>query len=177
MISIEPYSLDHISRHAEAAQESHATVFPWLAWCKADYQQLDSRDWIEHCMQAYLKNEKWEFAIIDSESQDFLGGVGLNFPNRVNGNLVNLGYWVRSGRAGGNIATMASRVALDFAFNQLEFERVEIMASTLNHASNRVAEKLGAIREGTLRSRLLVHGKYHSAAIYSILRNEWQKQK
>jgi ribosomal-protein-serine acetyltransferase len=34
--------------------------------------------------------------------------------------------------------------------------------------SQRVAEKSGALREGVLRNRLLLHGKIHDAAMYSL---------
>ena len=39
-----------------------------------------------------------------------------------------------------------------------------------NVASRRVAEKAGAVYEGTMRSRLQVHGTRHDAAMYAFVR-------
>jgi len=55
------------------------------------------------------------------------------------------------------------------AFEQLHLHRVEIIAAVKNLASQRVAEKAGAMREGILRRRLLINGNHHDAIIYSLL--------
>jgi len=38
-----------------------------------------------------------------------------------------------------------------------------------NAASIRVAEKIGGVREGVLRSRLLLHGEFHDAVLFSVI--------
>ena len=48
--------------------------------------------------------------------------------------------------------------------------RIEVLVAVGNVASRRVAEKSGAVYEGTLRSRLLVHGTRHDAAMYAFIR-------
>jgi len=48
--------------------------------------------------------------------------------------------------------------------------RLEVVVSVENAASLRVAEKAGAIREGVLRSRLLLHGRMHDAVMLAFVR-------
>jgi len=72
--------------------------------------------------------------------------VGLNQFNR-NHQLCNLGYWVRTSRAGRGVASSAGRLAARFALAELNLHRVEVLAATGNHASQRAAEKMGAVRE------------------------------
>ena len=48
--------------------------------------------------------------------------------------------------------------------------RIEILAAVGNVPSQHVAEKAGAICEGILRQRLLLHGVAHDAVVFSILR-------
>jgi len=83
--------------------------------------------------------------------------------------VVNLGYWVRSSCARRGVTTAAARMTAQFALKELRMGRVEILASVKNLPSQRVAEKLGAVREGILRNRLLLHGSYHDAVIYSLV--------
>ena len=70
--------------------------------------------------------------------------------------VVNLGYWVRTSRTRQGISTTATRLLARFGFEELNLNRIEITAAISNKASQRVAEKAGAIREGFLRNRLVV---------------------
>ena len=82
----------------------------------------------------------------------------------------NLGYWVRSSAASKGVATAATKLTRDWGFANTDLVRIEILVATGNIASRRVAEKSGALYEGTLRSRLTVHGTRHDAAMYSFVR-------
>ena len=84
--------------------------------------------------------------------------------------FANLGYWVRSSAAGRGVAPAAVRLLADWAFRETDLLRLEIVAAVGNRRSQRVAEKAGAIREGVLRDRLLLHGQPHDVVIYAILR-------
>jgi RimJ/RimL family protein N-acetyltransferase len=64
-------------------------------------------------------------------------------------------------------------LAVEWAFANTEIERIEVVAALKNGRSQRVAEKAGALREGIARSRLLLQGQFHDAAIYSFIRSGW----
>jgi RimJ/RimL family protein N-acetyltransferase len=55
---------------------------------------------------------------------------------------------------------------------RLGLERVEILTAVENEASRRVAERAGATLEGTVRHRFLLHGVYHDAHLYSLVRTD-----
>ena len=62
------------------------------------------------------------------------------------------------------------RLAADYAFNQTALVRLEIVCAVDNLRSQRAAEKTGAVREGILRSRLVLRGKPTDAVMYGIAR-------
>lgn len=98
----------------------------------------------------------------------------LNYIHRV----ANLGYWTRSSAVGRGVGTIATRLVARFGFEQLGLQRIEIVAAVGNRASQRVAEKVGATREGVLRRRLLIHGKSQDAFVYSLVSEDaegWPK--
>ncbi len=66
-------------------------------------------------------------------------------------------------------ATRAVRLLARFGFEELGLGRIEIVAAVGNKASQRVAEKAGAHREGVLRRRLCLHDEYHDAVMYSLI--------
>jgi RimJ/RimL family protein N-acetyltransferase len=110
-----------------------------------------------------------------------LGSCGLNRLDWLT-LYGNLGYWVRSSAAGTGVATAATRLLLDFAFERLGLFRVEIVAAVGNLASQRVAEKVGATREGCARNRCRGGGVQHDAYVYSVIpvdiigKPEWRNQ-
>ena len=83
----------------------------------------------------------------------------------------NLGYWVRVDAANRGTATAAVGLLRQWAFQHTDLERLEIVVALGNLASQRVAAKSGATREGTLRRRLLLHGRHHDAALFSLVRD------
>jgi RimJ/RimL family protein N-acetyltransferase len=56
-----------------------------------------------------------------------------------------------------------------FGFAELGLQRIEILAAIPNIASQRVAEKAGAVREGVLRKRLLIRGVSQDAVMFSLV--------
>ena len=62
-----------------------------------------------------------------------------------------------------------------WAFNTLDLNRVQSEADTRNAASGRVLEKLGFLREGTLRENCIVDGEASDSWVYGLLRREWEQ--
>lgn len=168
VVAIRPYAPGDADALFEAAVESVERVYPWLPWCHPGYTREESVDWIERVMQLRRARAAFEFAVTDAADGRFLGGVGVNEINDVH-RFANLGYWVRTGAAGHGVATRAARLAAAFALEELELHRVEILAAVDNRASQRVAERVGARREGVLRRRLLLHGRPTDVVLFSIV--------
>ena len=66
-------------------------------------------------------------------------------------------------------------MAARFGFEELGLHRIEIVAAVENIASQRVAEKAGAVREGVLRKRLLIRGESQDAVLFSLLPEDLAK--
>ena len=111
---------------------------------------------------------EYDFVILDKQNRIFLGGCAIDQINRKH-NFANLGYWIRSSQTGKGIATAAVRLISRFGFETLGFTRLEIVAAVQNRASQRVAEKVGAIREGIHRNRHVVRDKMYDAVMFSLI--------
>jgi RimJ/RimL family protein N-acetyltransferase len=152
----------------EAVRESIAEVSQWLPWCHQGYSIEESRDFVA-TRNVRSQGDEWvSFAVIDQSSGRFLGGVGINFINRIH-QFANLGYWVRTSAAGHGVATRAAKLAARFGFAELGLHRIEIVAAVDNLASQRVAERAGAVREGIMRRRLSINGVPHDAVLFSLV--------
>jgi RimJ/RimL family protein N-acetyltransferase len=152
----------------EAARESAAEVFPWLAWCHAQYSMAEAAEWIRSKARLAAEGREYAFAMVGPDGR-YLGGCGLNQINH-NHRFANVGYWVRSSATGRGVATQAVHQLADFAFGETDLVRLEIVCAVGNVRSQRVAERAGAVREGVLKNRLLLHGQPVDAVMYSLVR-------
>jgi RimJ/RimL family protein N-acetyltransferase len=165
---LRPFREEDASALYEAVRESICEVSPWLPWCHENYSIEESREFINSRELLSQGGEWYSFGIFEQDGGRVLGGVGINSINRVH-QMANLGYWVRTSAAGRGIATGTTRLAARFAFEQLGLQRVEIVTAAANIASQRVAEKAGARREGILRNRLLIRGESLDAVLFSLV--------
>ena len=85
-----------------------------------------------------------------------------------------LGYCLDDVAWGRGYATEAVRGLLQWGFDTLDLNRVQAEADTRNVASARVLEKLGFLREGTLREDCVVNGEVSDSWVYGLLRREWR---
>ena len=151
-----------------AVRESVPEVFPWLPWAHAEYSMADAMEWVRSRAQLLAERREFAFAIVAPDGR-FLGGCGISRINPIH-RLGNLGYWVRTSATGRGVASGAVRQLADFAFRNTELVRLEIVCAVGNRRSQRVAERVGAVREGVLRDHLLLHDQAVDAIVYSLTR-------
>ena len=167
-LHLRPPTLEDCDALYRAAIESVDMVGRWLPWCHAAYDRAEGQAWIEACLAAWQREESYAFFIVDRRDHQLLGGCGLNEIDRLR-LRANLGYWVRASRMGQGVATVAARLVARFGLETLCMQRLEIVAAVDNTASQRVAEKLGAVGEGRLRNRLRIRDVPHDAMGYSLV--------
>ena len=168
LIAIRRYDTVDVPALCEAARESSAEVSVWLPWCHSHYSMEESLEWILRSTKQWDEKHEFHFGVFDSDSGVLVGGVGLN-EMKPEHRLANLGYWMRTTWTGRGLATAAASLAAEFGFEDLLLDRIEILAAVGNKGSQRVAEKLGATKEGILRNRLVIHGRAHDAVMFSLI--------
>jgi RimJ/RimL family protein N-acetyltransferase len=123
-----------------------------------------------------LNEGRWvELATIDRESDRYAGGVILHsFDWRHEHTEV--GLWLVPEFRGGGRATEAVRLIVDWAFNQLGMNRVEMITLPAMRDYDQVitlAERLGFRQEGIMRERNFERGRRLDTTMLAVLRDEW----
>ena len=85
--------------------------------------------------------------------------------------------WLGKDYQGKGLNRIAKFLMLQYVFEQLQFERVEFRARGTNIQSQKALKKIGATREGTLRSYFQFEGQRHDFVYFSILKSEWTSLK
>jgi RimJ/RimL family protein N-acetyltransferase len=126
--------------------------------------------WVGRYVSGWDDGSRAGFAIVSAEGE-FLGLaaiVDLDLAGREG----EIGYIVAPAARGRGVAGRALRLISAWALGPLGLERVELRISTANQASIRVAERLGYVREGVLRSLRLKDEVREDVAVYSLLAGE-----
>jgi len=165
---LRPYEKRDIDETYRAVHESLPELMPWLPFAHPDYSIKEIRQWIVQRPKEWRKSNAYEFAIFSAADGAYLGGCGINQISYTS-LFANLGYWVRSSRAGNGVAPAAARLLAGWVFKELGLNRIEIVVATGNLRSQRAAEKAGATREGIERNKIKVRDKVYDAVMFSLI--------
>lgn len=173
-ILLRPLKLTDSRAVDEAVRESITDMSPWMPWVNDNYTLDNHKEWIGQSIKAWSNDTYYDFAIIDKKDGTFLGACSLNNIDN-NNRIANLAYFVRSSRKGKGIASSIVGLLAGFAFEILKLNRVEIIPAIGNKASQRVAIKAGAIREGVLRKRIVVGDKIYDGIMFSLISKDLKR--
>ena len=97
---------------------------------------------------------------------------GISYSNRFAWISIGLGASTERGRGYG---FEALSLAIDFAFNEINLERLQLNVISYNTAGIKLYEKLGFKKEGIYREAVLRDGVRSDLYLYGLLRREWVK--
>ena len=137
----------------DAIDSSLDHLRPWMPWARAEPTSLDEKvELLRRFRGLFDSGEDFAYGIFTRDEAEVVGGTGLHA--RVGEDAFEIGYWVRSNRAGQGLATEASAALTRVAFAVCGVDRVEIRTDPANERSAAIPSKLGFTREATLRRRL-----------------------
>jgi len=172
-IVVRAFKSDDVRLLHEAVFESIDEIAPFETWCHSGYSVEEAEQYVGWWMKARDAGHAFYYAVEDAEDHTFLGACGLSEYSPDHRRAM-LGYWIRTSRTRRGHATLAAKLVCHAGFADLGLLRVEIEVPSTNVPSQRVAEKLRAVREGVLRKRLVLPDGPSDVIAYSILRSEWE---
>ncbi|MCA9236659.1 MAG: GNAT family N-acetyltransferase [Planctomycetales bacterium] len=133
----------------EAVAESIDELRPWMPWAQTLSTLQEQQARMTDAAEIYARGEELQMLLFRRGDNALVGSSGLP---RLDWEVprFEIGYWRRTRFGGQGYVTEAVRAIADFAFRELGALRVEIWASSDNHASQRVAERAGFRREAVL---------------------------
>ena len=116
-----------------------------------------------------IKNETgYWWAIELSESNEFIGSVGLNDIKKEH-HRGEIGFWLLPEFWGNGYITEAASNVINVGFETFNLHRIQAWVESGNNGSRQVLKKLGFIYEGILKDYEIKNDQYISVEIYSRL--------
>ena len=135
------------------------------------YQTVTLQEEKEHLEKRAIN--KSVFAIIDSEKDEMIGTVGLHEIDNINRTATlgifigNKNYWSKS------YGTEAIKLILDFGFNYLNLNNIDLALMEFNQRALKCYEKCGFKEIGRKRKCKFINGKYYDSILMDILAEEF----
>ncbi|WP_242927503.1 GNAT family N-acetyltransferase [Pontibacter vulgaris] len=138
--------------------------------------EQELQQWAAEAERNRRENQRYTFVILDKETDTLAGSTSYGNISVADKRLEIGWTWLGKPYRGSGLNRHCKFLLLSYAFDVLQFERVELKTDVLNLRSRKAMLKMGATEEGILRSHTQMHdGRRRDTIFYSILRHEWPK--
>ena len=170
-ITLRAWQERDIDRGLEAVMRNQEHLQQFMHWMTPDYSIESSRKFMTEAVAKRKTRETLGLGIFRGE--ELIGSIGfVKFDWNVR--KTEIGYWISKVEEGNGIITRATKLLIDYAFDDLNMNRIEIRCSAENARSAAIPERLGFKKEGHLRQAEFRNGHLHDFLIFGLLRGERQ---
>lgn len=174
-VRIEPLEAHHAAGLFEAGRDrriwDHLPEGPLL-------EPADASDYVQRALDAARGGDQVPFAILTRAGR--VAGSTRYLDIRPRDRALEIGWtWLGLQYQRTVINTECKYLLLQYAFERLGTVRVQLKTDERNVQSQRAIERLGAVREGTLRKQSIRarDGYVRNTVMYSIVDDEWPSVK
>lgn len=165
-----PLTQDHLNGLANAASDGQLWELFFTSVPAPDSMTI----WFDNAMEQQEKGLAIPFTVFDQTLNKIIGSTRYCNIDNANKRL-EIGYtWYAQSYQRSAINTECKLLLLTHAFEVLECNAVEFRTDWFNQRSQKAIERLGAKRDGVLRSHMILpDGRVRDTVVYSILKHEW----
>ncbi len=167
-ISIALVQESFAAKYSDLVTDQIDYLSQWLAWPPHCTTKQDFRLFVQRVLHEYAEGKTITCAIV--YRGEIVGNCSC-FNIDYDRQCLEIGYWLSKHHQGKGIITRVVKHLIDFAFNELNIEKVQLSAAVENQASRNVAERVGMTLEGVLTNQEKIGERILDHAIYGIHRN------
>ena len=141
--------------------------------------KLDSieavKQYVKNAIAQREAKTAFPFVVIHNESNKVVGATFYMDISEKDKRLEIGSTWYTPAYWRTAVNTNCKFLLLQYAFENLQYQRVQIKTGHLNVKSQAAIERIGAVKEGILRNHMITkEGNIRHTVMYSIVENEWQ---
>ncbi len=171
-IELKTFSLEETNTLYQLIDKNRAQIGEWLLWVDKTNSVEDVDKLIEEYNQRSEKGEGISFGTwYQTKLIDYISYAYINTESK----KANIAYWLDSDFQGKGIITKSCETLIEYGFNELNLNRIEISCAEGNSKSKAIPERLGFTKEGVFReSELIRGGKLADNHFYALLKKDWK---
>lgn len=126
-----------------------------------------------------LKSQPWNiesdgwlsFSITDIDCNEKIGNIGLKIINH-DAKVAEVGFMLKASAQGKGFASIALKLLKEYAYNQLQLNKLVAYCSVYNIGSYKLLEKQGFTREGCLKQNSVISNNYVDDYAYGLCKSD-----
>jgi RimJ/RimL family protein N-acetyltransferase len=168
--------LQHLDIAAFSQITNDDSLWKYFTFLLNDPVELER--WVEIALKEREEGKRIPFTIIEKATGNVCGSTSLGSISYYD-KRIEIGWsWLAKQYQGTGINFHAKFSMLSYAFDVLDWERVEIKTDNLNERAKQGLRKIGAKEEGVLRAHMQMPlNRRRDSIFFSILKNEWPQVK
>ena len=139
----------------------------WLPWLDEHRSVEDTGRFIRNITQHFERQHAFHVGLYSDDQ--ILGMMSIHHLDWRNRKAA-LGYWIGEAFQGKGRVTEACKTLMNFCFDDLNLNRLEMHCAEHNIASRKIPERLGFELEGVMREVEWLYDHWVDHALYAILR-------
>ena len=154
-------------------QKNRVHLREWLGWVDKVKTVKDSLNNIA------MNEEEWELQTslhMGIYQRGIMVGMISLHDMHYMGHHACIGYWLDKEQEGMGMMTACVKTLINYGFDIMKLNRIEIRAGVHNHKSRAIPERLGFEFEGVARQWEFLYDHYIDMAVYSLLKSEFKHQ-
>ncbi len=174
-IVLRPFRDEDAPKLWDAVDSSRRQLKAWMPWVNEHNNPDFSRDYVRRMQAKWLLREDLPMGIWRRDDGRLLGATGLH---RIDWTIpsMEIGYWLRADAERAGYASESVRLLVQFAFELLRAERIEIRCDASNLRSAGVPRRNGFVHEATLRhARRNVQNDLGDTPVFALVRADFDK--
>jgi N-acetyltransferase len=169
-VILRPPAEDDFDAYSILTQEKE--MWNYFTLDLSDPAQL--RKWMNIMFADKAANTRRPFTIIDKSSGEIAGSMSMMNISLYDLRMEIGGSWLGKKFRSTGVNFHAKYAMMRYAFEELNFERVEFKTDVLNERARKGLKNIGGIEEGVLRSHMTMwNNRRRSSIYYSVLKEEW----
>jgi len=134
------------------------------------YELVHAEDFVREVTPAGWRDETvFNLGVFTRDSGALVSAMGISLRQPRSERIAEVGYWTAKEQRGNGYTAEAVSELCRWAFETFGVQRIEWLAIVGNIGSRAVAQRVGFVMEGTLRSRLVHRGERLDAWVGSLL--------
>ncbi|WP_329904117.1 GNAT family protein [Porphyromonas pogonae] len=142
----------------------------WLPFVEYTKEVSDTESFVNSVISA--PKDRFEYVFTIRKKDEVIGLIGFKDTDKQN-KKTEIGYWLSQSQQKQGIMTRSVKILCEFAFSDLDLNRIQIKCAVGNRPSINIPQKLGFTFEGVERDGELLTGDiFTDLEIYSKLKSD-----
>jgi ribosomal-protein-serine acetyltransferase len=166
-ILLKEIGLEEVDAIYNTIERDRKYLEEWLPFVDQTRETANTRQFVEN----YLNSDRIDVTFAIFYRNDFAGIIGIKDTD-LNNKKTEIGFWLSESFQHKGIITLSCKALINYIFDVMNLNRIQLKAATGNFKSQHIAHRLGFKTEGIERDGQLHNRGFVDLVVFSLLNSD-----